>query len=91
MKKLTVKLDEATIEWLRQQGVREHRSVSGQVRYFLDVMRRTNPDGTVIPPEALEGAAIKFEAALSEFVEERRQLMAEPAKTPPAADGEGVQ
>jgi hypothetical protein len=44
MKKLSIEVDEQTFQWLSQKAESEHRSVSGQVRFFLDQLCLTKAD-----------------------------------------------
>jgi predicted DNA-binding protein len=44
-KKLSIELPQETYEWVKDAAKNSHRSVSGQVRFFLDSERLTN-DGS---------------------------------------------
>lgn len=43
-KKLSIELSEETFNWLKQTAEENHRSVSGQVRFFLDMECQTKTD-----------------------------------------------
>lgn len=55
-KKLSIELSEETYSWLKQVAEENHRSVSGQVRFFLDIECQTNPDNSPVATEE-KGAA----------------------------------
>lgn len=42
--KLSVTLEGELFEWLKRQAERDHRSVAGQIRFFLDRERQTKAD-----------------------------------------------
>lgn len=44
--KLSIGVDEELFEWLREVADQNHRSVAGQVRFFLDRERQTKTDNT---------------------------------------------
>lgn len=43
-KKLSIELSDETYSWLKQVAEGNYRSVSGQVRFFLDIECQTNTD-----------------------------------------------
>ena len=48
--KLTVSVNEELFEWVRDVAESNHRSVAGQVRFFLDRERQTNADVSKVMP-----------------------------------------
>lgn len=52
MKKLSIELPEELAEWLKHEAEREHRSISGQARFFLDQKRLTEADNAAQEKEA---------------------------------------
>lgn len=41
-KKITLRLDDSLLTWVSDKAERDHRTVGGQIRYFLDRERQTN-------------------------------------------------